>query len=213
MRTQCLVNTESVSGSRFTPVPLHHAKHDDSSRTLESSPDKQNTSSSSYSASAALPKRQCFQSLVAWYTAVKNWVVGVLAWLFVLGRGADLNMAQLMTLPLTVSFSRKIQIGFTFLVPARPGSPRQRAVKRVLLLFLMIYCSFSYSSLTLLDGQLEEHPAHNEWFCAGVVSWLEQSANDLHMVQMIVLPPSSIKSRMILPFWYWLIQVVLERGR
>ena len=46
-----------------------------------------------------------------------------------LGRGADLNMAQLMPLPLTVSCFGKIQIGFTFLVPAHPGSPGQRAVK------------------------------------------------------------------------------------
>ena len=35
-----------------------------------------------------------------------------------LERGADLHMAQLMPLPLTVSCSRKIQIGFTFLLPA-----------------------------------------------------------------------------------------------
>jgi len=41
-----------------------------------------------------------------------------------------LRMAQLMPLPLTVSCSSKIQIGFTFLVPAHPGSPRKRAVKR-----------------------------------------------------------------------------------
>ena len=40
-------------------------------------------------------------------------------------------MAQLMPLPLTVSCSSKIQIGFTFLVLAHPGSPGQRAVKRV----------------------------------------------------------------------------------
>ena len=40
-----------------------------------------------------------------------------------LERGADL--------PLTVSCFSKIQIGFTFLVPAHPGSPGQRAVKRV----------------------------------------------------------------------------------
>jgi len=40
-------------------------------------------------------------------------------------------MAQLMPLPLTVSCSIKIQIGFTFLVPAHPGNPGQRAVKRV----------------------------------------------------------------------------------
>ena len=48
-----------------------------------------------------------------------------------LERGADLHMAQLMPLPLTVSCFTKIQIGFTFLVPAHPGSPRQRAVKRL----------------------------------------------------------------------------------
>ena len=48
-----------------------------------------------------------------------------------LQRGADLHMAQLMPLPLTVSCYSKIQIGFTFLVPAHLGSPGQRAVKRV----------------------------------------------------------------------------------
>ena len=40
-----------------------------------------------------------------------------------LERGADLHMAQLMPLPLTVSCFTKIQIGFTFLVLAHPGSP------------------------------------------------------------------------------------------
>jgi len=40
-------------------------------------------------------------------------------------------MAQLMPLPLTVSCFSKIQIVFTFLVPAHPGSRGQRAVKRV----------------------------------------------------------------------------------
>jgi len=48
-----------------------------------------------------------------------------------LEQGADLLMAQLIPLPLTVSCSSKIQIGFTFLVPAHLGSPRKRAVKRV----------------------------------------------------------------------------------
>jgi len=48
-----------------------------------------------------------------------------------LERGADLHMAQLMPLPLTVSCFSKIQIGFAFLVPAHPGSPGKRAVKRV----------------------------------------------------------------------------------
>jgi len=40
-----------------------------------------------------------------------------------LERGADLHMALLMPLPLTVSCFSKIQIGFTLLVPAHPGSP------------------------------------------------------------------------------------------
>jgi len=44
--------------------------------------------------------------------------------------GADLHTAQLMPLPLTVSCFSKIQIGFTFLVPAHPGSPGKKAVKR-----------------------------------------------------------------------------------
>ena len=48
-----------------------------------------------------------------------------------LERGADLHMAQRMPLPLTVSCFSKIQIGFTFLVPAHPGSPGEKAVKRV----------------------------------------------------------------------------------
>ena len=48
-----------------------------------------------------------------------------------LERGADVHMAQLMPLPLTVSCFSKIQIGFSYLVPAHLGSPGQRAVKRV----------------------------------------------------------------------------------
>ena len=49
-----------------------------------------------------------------------------------LERCADLHMAQLMPLLRTVSCFSKIQIVFTFLVPAHPGSPGKRAVKRVL---------------------------------------------------------------------------------
>jgi len=46
-----------------------------------------------------------------------------------LKRGADLHIAQLMPMPLTVSCFSKIQIGFTFLVPAHPGCPGQMAVR------------------------------------------------------------------------------------
>jgi len=43
------------------------------------------------------------------------WGTGMVVYL---ERGADLHMAQLMPLPLTVSCFSKILIGFTFLVPA-----------------------------------------------------------------------------------------------
>ena len=58
----------------------------------------------------------------------ERWSAGVV---ICLERGADLHMAQQIPLPLTVSCFSKIQIGFTFLVPAHPGSPGQKAVKWV----------------------------------------------------------------------------------
>jgi len=55
------------------------------------------------------------------------WDAGVV---ICLEQGADLHMAQLMPLPLTGSCFSKIQMGFTFLVPAHPVSPGQRAIKQ-----------------------------------------------------------------------------------
>jgi len=65
-----------------------------------------------------------------------------------LERGADLHMAQLMPLPLTVSCFSKIQVGFTFLVPAHLGSPRKRAVKWVCM-YILHSCVLSASVLVL----------------------------------------------------------------
>ena len=48
------------------------------------------------------------------------------------------HMAQLMTLPLTVSCFL-LQIDFTFLVPAYLGSPGQRAVKRVCVCVMLLH--------------------------------------------------------------------------
>ena len=58
----------------------------------------------------------------------ERWGAGVV---ICLEWGADLHMSQLMPLPLTVSCFSKIQIGFTFLLPAHQGSPGKRDVKRV----------------------------------------------------------------------------------
>ena len=69
---------------------------------------------------------QCFDA-VGWAAGrasglykTERWGVGVV---ICLERGADLHMAQLMPLPLTVSCFSKIQMGFTFLVLAHPDSP------------------------------------------------------------------------------------------
>jgi len=57
-----------------------------------------------------------------------------------LERSADLHMVQLIPLLLTVSCFSKIQIGFTFLLPAHLGSPGERAVKRVCVCVCVCVC-------------------------------------------------------------------------
>jgi len=60
-------------------------------------------------------------------------------------------------------------------------------------------------------------PVQTEWWGVGVVICLNWGADCLHMVQLMPLPsetPSSLvsfKSRPILPFWYRLTRVVLEK--
>jgi len=77
---------------------------------------------------------QCLTLLVGWQEGhlackkTEQWGTGMV---ICLERGADLHMSQLMLLPLTVSCFSNIQIGFTFLVLAHPGSPGQRAIKRL----------------------------------------------------------------------------------
>jgi len=80
------------------------------------------------------------------------WGAGVV---ICLQRGVDLDIAQLMPLPLTVSCSSKIQIGFTFLVLAYLGSPGKRAIKRVfvcVLLFLSLFIGIgaNHKALTII---------------------------------------------------------------
>jgi len=65
--------------------------------------------------------------------------------------GADLHMAQLMLLPLTDSCFNKIQIDFTFLVPADPGSPGKRTVKRV-----FVFLSVSLTLCSILNSAIQK---------------------------------------------------------
>ena len=55
-----------------------------------------------------------------------------------LEQGADLHMAQLIPLPLTVSCFSKVQIGFTFLALVDPDGPGQRAIKRVCVCYTVL---------------------------------------------------------------------------
>ena len=83
-----------------------------------------------------------------------------------LERGADLHMAQLMPLPLIVSCFSKIQIGFTFLVPAHPDSPGQRAVKRVCVCVCVTVC-------------VDELPCITGLFCNSFsINFLKKSLRD-----------------------------------
>ena len=88
------------------------------------------------------------------------------------------------------------------LVPAYPGCPGSKAVKRSL-----------FSALTLLVGWQEGHLAckKTEQWGAGMVICLERGA-DLHMAQLMPLPITSVKSRFVLPFSYCLTGVVPEKG-
>ena len=67
--------------------------------------------------------------------------------------GADLHMAQLMPLPLIVSCFSEIQIGFTFLVPAHPGSAGKKPLNVCVCVcsVFRIYASVAISTLELID--------------------------------------------------------------
>ena len=102
-------------------------------------------------------------------------------------------MAQLMPLPLTVSCFCKIQIAFTFLVPAHLGSPGKRPLNGcvyVCVSFLQAGYS-SYHPTKCFDGvgwaAGRASGPKTEWSGSGMVICLERGA-DLHVAQLMPLP-------------------------
>jgi len=81
-----------------------------------------------------------------------------------------------MPLPLTVSCFSKIQIGFTFLVPAHPGSPGKRAVKRVCV--CVCYLNFFLLLLFFADGVFTR--------CIISTGWLTVALHELNMFDKLV---------------------------
>jgi len=106
-----------------------------------------------------------------------------------LERGADLHMAQWIPLPLTVSCFSKIQIGFTFLVPAYLGSPGKRVFKCVCVCVNSVTCALfaidvMCMSCGLIRSEVFEHScqitaAFNCLQCFDSVGWVSGSAYGL----------------------------------
>jgi len=86
---------------------------------------------------------------------------GVLAWLS--GTRCRLAYGPADATAHTVSCFSKIQIGFTFLVPAHPGSPGKRAVKRV------------YVCVCITGSQLPITTSQPAKYCSGEAS--KENAN------------------------------------
>jgi len=83
-------------------------------------------------------------------------------------------------------------------------------------IYLLAYFRFSaFSALTLLVGRQEGHPACKK-LSGGVLAWLSvwsevqtciwSSSCHCHSLSL-----ASVKSRLVLPFWYWLTQVVPDK--
>jgi len=75
---------------------------------------------------------------------------------------------------------------------------------------------YAFSALTLLVGRQEGHPACKK-LSDGVLGWLSVCSK----VQTCIRPSgchchslslASVKSRLVLSFWYWLTRVVLDKG-
>ena len=115
---------------------------------------------------------------------VKNWVVGA-GVVICLEQWADLHIAQLMPLPLTVSCFSKIQIGFTFLVSAHLGSPRQRAIKRVCVCVCVCVCVWVCLSAIISP---EQRVRSSPNFCAYYLwPWLGRAAAGGVVIRYVLL--------------------------
>ena len=76
------------------------------------------------------------------------------------------------------------------------------------------WSAVAFSALMLLVGRQEGHLAckKTEWCGAGVVICLERGADLPRWCHCQSLSLASVKSRLVLPFWYQLTRVVPEKG-
>jgi len=93
---------------------------------------------------------------------------------------------------------------------------RERIITTVLFTTVWGLHSLAFSALTLLVGRQEGHPAWKK-LSGGVLAWLSVWSE----VQTCIRPSwyhchslshASLKSRLVLPFWYRLTRVVQDKG-
>ena len=80
-----------------------------------------------------------------------------------------------------------------------------------IIFFYVLHCDIKCFWCCWLGGRKGVQPVETEWCGTGVVICLERGA-DLHMAQLMPLPLASVKSRLVLPFWYRLTWVVPDKG-
>jgi len=111
-------------------------------------------------------------------------------------------------LPLLI-FPCTIKSRSSLLAPADPGGPRKRTAKWLWWWWFLIRITFS--ALSLLVGRQEGHLACTKIeYCGASTGICLGRGAELHMSQLMPLPPTvaSVKSRLVLRFWYRLTQLV-----
>ena len=104
------------------------------------------------------------------------------------------------------------------LVDCNPLTPLLRFVLDLFYDFLLhcLAAVFAFSALTLLVGRQEGHPACKK-LSGEVLAWLSvwsevQTCIWSSWCHCHSLSLASLKSRLVLPFWYWLTRVVPDKG-
>ena len=117
---------------------------------------------------------------------------------------------------LTVFSFSKIQIGFTFLVPAHLGSPGKKAAKNVCSRSSLMILEYAVAQLVVAYACRCQWSVSEErsWWCDWVFTWWPVNYNYWWVRDAVssIWPSwchchslylSSVKSRLVLPFWYF----------
>ena len=132
-----------------------------------------------------------------------------------LEQGADLHMAQLIPLPLTVSCFSKIQIGLPFWYQLTWVVPEKGPLNGGVCVCVISHYLPSVLWHCWLGGRKGIQPVEN--LSGGVLTWLSvwsemQTCTWPSWCHCHSLSLASTKSRLVLHFWYRLTRLVPEKG-